>query len=34
MKSAKEKRMSAISLFDPPPQAYDSNLSRRTAPID
>jgi hypothetical protein len=33
MKSAKEKRVSAISLFGPPPEVYASKLSRRTASV-
>jgi predicted DNA-binding protein (MmcQ/YjbR family) len=33
MKSAKEKRVSAMSLLDPPPEAYASKLSRRTATV-
>jgi predicted DNA-binding protein (MmcQ/YjbR family) len=33
MKSAKEKRVSAISLFGPPPEASTAKLSRRTATV-
>jgi predicted DNA-binding protein (MmcQ/YjbR family) len=33
MKSAKDKRVSAISLFEPPPEANAAKLSRRTATV-
>ncbi len=33
MNSAKEKRVSAISLFDPPPAVHAAKLSRRTATV-